>query len=74
MMLFIACSLGTVRSVRPLSPDSEVRLEQILLGLVTYYKYRGVNLRTSCEDFDRHHIGVINETQVYMIICIVFRQ
>ena len=53
-----------MRSVRPLSPDSEVRLEKILLGLVTYYKYRGVNLRTSCEDFDRHHIGVINETQV----------
>ena len=57
-------SLGTTRSLRPLSPASEAKIEGLLRQLQRYYKYRGVNLRTCCEDFDRHHIGVIQESQV----------
>ena len=48
----------------PISPNSEGRLEQILRALAQHYTYRGINLRTECENFDWHNIGVINESQV----------
>lgn len=57
--------LGTVRSLHPLDPDHEQKIEQLLRRLAQFYQYRGINLRTSCEDFDRHHIGVIQESQFY---------
>jgi len=57
--------LGTTRSLRPLSPSKEARLGQLLFSLQKFYKYRGINLRTCCEDFDRHHIGVIQESQFF---------
>ena len=57
-------SLGTLRSLRPLSPKSEQRIASVLHQLQQYYQYRGINLRTCCEDFDKHHIGVIQESQV----------
>lgn len=57
--------LGTGRSVQPLAPGEEGRIESLLRSLQKFYQYRGINLRTSCEDFDRHHIGVIKESQFY---------
>lgn len=57
-------SLGTERTVRPLGSEEERILEALLIGLQKYYAYRGINLRTCCDDFDRHHIGVIQESQV----------
>ena len=65
MICFFHCSFGTERSVRPLSPNSEGRLEEILRALAQHYAYRGINLRTECENFDWHNIGVINESQVW---------
>ncbi|XP_071105662.1 EF-hand calcium-binding domain-containing protein 6-like [Haliotis cracherodii] len=57
--------LGTIRSVRPLSTDSETRLVEVLKHMMKFYQYHGVNLKTCFEDFDRHHIGVITESQFY---------
>ena len=61
-------SLGTLRSLRPLSAESEKQIENLLRSLSKYYQYRGINLRTCCEDFDRHHIGVIQESQVHITL------
>ncbi|ELU01670.1 hypothetical protein CAPTEDRAFT_182794 [Capitella teleta] len=57
--------LGTERSVQPLGQDEEATLDALLRNLQKYYTYRGINLRNCCEDFDRHHIGVIEESQFY---------
>ncbi|KAI8521606.1 hypothetical protein Bbelb_013600 [Branchiostoma belcheri] len=57
--------LGTQRSLRPLSPGSQQRVRDILERMQPFYKYHGINLRTSYEDFDRHHIGVVTESQFY---------
>ncbi|XP_052771578.1 uncharacterized protein LOC128211160 [Mya arenaria] len=57
--------LGTVRSVRPLTPGSERRLVQLLRRIDQFYSYHGLNLRTCYEDFDRHHMGVVTESQFY---------
>ncbi|KAK3583614.1 hypothetical protein CHS0354_039437 [Potamilus streckersoni] len=57
--------LGTVRSVRPLSPTSEARLIQLLQRMQQFYQYHGINLRTCYEDFDRHHMSVVTESQFY---------
>ncbi|CAH1794695.1 unnamed protein product [Owenia fusiformis] len=57
--------LGTMRSIRPLSPASEKRIENLLERMQQFYKYHGINLRTSYRDFDRHHIGVVTESQFY---------
>jgi len=37
---------------------------QILRKIEQFYSYHGINLRTCYEDFDRHHMGVITESQV----------
>ena len=60
----ICFSLGTSRSVRPLSAASERKVEDTLRKMIEYYRYHGVNLRTCYEDFDVHHIGKITESQV----------
>lgn len=57
--------LGTLRTVRPLSPGSERRLIQLLKHIEQFYSYHGINLRTCYEDFDRHHMGVVTESQFY---------
>lgn len=57
--------LGTTRTVRPLSPASESRLIQLLSRMEQFYQYHGVNLRTCYEDFDKHHMGVVTESQFY---------
>ena len=59
-------SLGTQRTVRPLSPASEKKIIDTLRKMVEYYKYHGINLRTCYEDFDVHHIGKITESQVWL--------
>lgn len=65
VVLNLYYSLGTQRSVRPLSPASEKKIEETLRKMIEYYKYHGVNLRTCYEDFDVHHIGKITESQVF---------
>lgn len=57
-------SLGTQRTVRPLSPASEKKIEETLTKMINFYKYHGINLRTCYEDFDVHHNGKITESQV----------
>ncbi|KAK2184430.1 hypothetical protein NP493_266g02009 [Ridgeia piscesae] len=57
--------LGTSRSLQPLNEDQERRVEALLQRLNEFYTYHGINLRTSCEDFDWHHRGVIQESQFY---------
>lgn len=57
-------SLGTTRTVRPLSAGAETRLIQTLRRIEQFYTYHGINLRTCYEDFDRHHMGVVTESQV----------
>lgn len=57
--------LGTQRSVRPLSPASEEKMVNLLTRMSEYYKYHGINLRTCYEDFDKHHIGKVTESQFY---------
>merc|ERR1712110_229736 len=54
--------LGTIRSTRPLTTDSEARLVKLLRHMQQYYKVRGINLRTQYEDFDRPHRGVVSES------------
>ncbi|XP_033106808.1 uncharacterized protein LOC117108769 [Anneissia japonica] len=57
--------LGTVRSVRPLSPASKHKTDIILQQLAPYYKYHGINIQTSFEDFDMHNIGLVTDSQFY---------
>lgn len=57
-------SLGTIRSVRPLAPTDEEKLLTLLGKMQKFYQYHGINLRTCYEDFDRHHMGVVTESQV----------
>lgn len=57
--------LGTKRSVRPLSPESEAKILAVLERIQQFYQYHGINLRTCYEDFDRHHRGVVTESQFY---------
>ncbi|XP_071953709.1 uncharacterized protein [Antedon mediterranea] len=57
--------LGTTRSVRPLSPAFQHKINRVLQSLAPYYKYHGINIRTSFEDFDKHNIGLVTESQFY---------
>ncbi|KAH9519717.1 hypothetical protein Btru_070724 [Bulinus truncatus] len=57
--------LGTLRSKRPLTVDAESRLVNILRRMQQFYNIRGINLRTQFEDFDKHHQGVVSESQFY---------
>ncbi|BFZ03633.1 hypothetical protein BsWGS_06672 [Bradybaena similaris] len=57
--------LGTIRTKRPLTVDSESRLVEILRRLQQYCKIRSINLKNQYEDFDKHHKGVVTESQFY---------
>ncbi|XP_062606411.1 uncharacterized protein LOC134268237, partial [Saccostrea cucullata] len=57
--------LGTIRSVRPLSATEEQKLVMLLERMQKFYQYHGINLRTCYEDFDRHHMGVVTESQFH---------
>ena len=49
---------------RPLSPASLSKCENLLMRLAQFYKYHGINIKTCYADFDKHHIGVVTESQV----------
>ena len=34
------------------------------MQLAHFYKYHGINIKTCYADFDKHHIGVVTESQV----------
>lgn len=34
------------------------------MRLAQFYKYHGINIKTCYADFDKHHIGVVTESQV----------
>ncbi|XP_072050246.1 uncharacterized protein [Amphiura filiformis] len=57
--------LGSKRSLRPLSPATKNKITEIVERIAPYYKYHGINIRTCYEDFDRHHIGVVTESQFH---------
>ncbi|XP_064617922.1 uncharacterized protein LOC135482031 [Liolophura sinensis] len=57
--------LGTIRSVRPLDPEGEKDLFNLLQKIQRYYQYHGINLRTCFSDFDKHHVGTVTESQFY---------
>ncbi|XP_002741846.1 uncharacterized protein LOC100373451 [Saccoglossus kowalevskii] len=57
--------LGTQRSVRLLSPTTQSQCDAILHRMIPFYKYHGINIRTCYEDFDRHHNGLVTESQFY---------
>ncbi|XP_063445753.1 uncharacterized protein LOC134725669 [Mytilus trossulus] len=57
--------LGTIRTVRPLTPTQEDVILGVLSRMQQFYQYHGINLRTCYEDFDRHHMGVVTESQFY---------
>ncbi|XP_070544504.1 uncharacterized protein [Ptychodera flava] len=57
--------LGTHRSQRPLSAGFQTQCRDILQRIAPFYKYHGINVRTCYEDFDRHHNGLVTESQFY---------
>jgi hypothetical protein len=62
--MLLIFSLGTIRSVRPLSSPKEDVILGILKRMQQFYQYHGINIRTCYEDFDRHHMGIVTESQV----------
>lgn len=50
---------------RPLSPASLAKCEDLLMRLARFYKYHGINIKTCYADFDKHHIGVVTESQFF---------
>ena len=34
--------------------------------MAQYYKYHGINIKTCYADFDKHHIGLVTESQVHI--------
>lgn len=57
-------SSGSAVDRRPLSPASLAKCEDLLMRLARFYKYHGINIKTCYADFDKHHIGVVTESQV----------
>ncbi|KAK7111168.1 uncharacterized protein [Littorina saxatilis] len=57
--------LGTIRTVRPMARANEEILVHLLKRMQHFYGVHGVNLRTNYEDFDKHHMGVVTESQFY---------
>ncbi|PAA77603.1 hypothetical protein BOX15_Mlig010687g4 [Macrostomum lignano] len=57
--------LGTRRSVRPLSPDSENKVLSLLEHLARHYRLGGYSLRAAFKEFDRHNVGCVTESQFY---------
>lgn len=61
----IGPSASSVVDRRPLSPASLSKCENLLMRLAEFYKYHGINIKTCYADFDKHHIGVVTESQFY---------
>ena len=55
--------LGTERSHIQFGTETLAKIDSILRKMENYYSYHGVNVRTSFEDFDKHHNGLITLTQ-----------
>ena len=49
---------------RPLSPASLAKCDELLQRMGQYYKTHGININNTYADFDKHHIGVVTESQV----------
>ena len=43
------------------------------MRLAQFYKYHGINIKTCYADFDKHHIGVVTESQVGTVQIIIVR-
>ncbi|KAL9961377.1 hypothetical protein ACROYT_G030301 [Oculina patagonica] len=56
---------GSAVDRRPLSPASLAKCEDLLMRLARFYKYHGINIKTCYADFDKHHIGVVTESQFF---------
>jgi len=52
-------------SVRCLSRESLSKCDELLARIAPYYKYHGISIKSSYEDFDQHNIGLITESQFY---------
>jgi hypothetical protein len=63
-------SLGTVRSLQPLKRQGEEALVHLLKRMQQFYTIHGLNLRTMYEDFDKHHMGIVTESQVSGSVCV----
>lgn len=50
---------------RALSPTSLRNCDELLMRIAPYYKYHGISIKSSYEDFDQHNIGLITESQFY---------
>ena len=61
---FFILTSSSVVDRRPLSPASLSKCENLLMRLAEFYKYHGINIKTCYADFDKHHIGVVTESQV----------
>lgn len=61
---FLVCYSNNTVDRRPLSPASLSKCENLLMRLAQFYKYHGINIKTCYADFDKHHIGVVTESQV----------
>lgn len=61
---FLLCCSNNTVDRRPLSPASLSKCENLLMRLAQFYKYHGINIKTCYADFDKHHIGVVTESQV----------
>lgn len=57
--------LGTTRTLHPLVRSSEEALVNLLKRMQQFYAVHGINLRTTYEDFDKHHMGIVTESQFY---------
>ena len=55
--------LGTERTLVQFGPDMLERVNKILKKIENFYSYHGVNVRTSFEDFDKHHNGLVTFSQ-----------
>ncbi|XP_062506736.1 uncharacterized protein LOC134183259 [Corticium candelabrum] len=52
-------------SEHQLDSGSIEKTNELLRRCSQYYKYRGVKVKDCYEDFDRHHIGLVTESQFY---------
>lgn len=55
--------LGTKKTIKPTVAEVSNRVKDILQKVQNYYTYHGINIRTSYEDFDNHHNGLVTASQ-----------
>ena len=49
---------------RPVSPEVDEKCQKILQRIAPHYEYHGISIKSCYEDFDRHNIGTVTESQV----------